>query len=127
MSIIDHDRGAHRFTTELDGNRAELDYTLAGGVMTITHTGVPPAIGGRGIAAELMEAALSAARESGWSVNPACSYAKTYLERHPHGSKQPQGSTPPQVADKQHLDELLDEALEESFPASDPPAVSGTS
>jgi uncharacterized protein len=139
MSIIEHDRGAHRFTTEVDGNRAQLDYTLADGVMTITHAGVPPAIGGRGIAAELMEAALSAARESGWSVNPACSYAKTYLERHPQGSEQPPGSeqprgskqppepTPPQGSDKQHVDELLDEALEESFPASDPPAVSGTS
>jgi uncharacterized protein len=118
MSIINHDRSAHRFTTEVDGNRAELDYTLADGVMTITHTGVPPAIGGRGIAAELMEAALSAARDAGWSVNPACSYAKSYLDKHPQG---------PKASDKQHVDELLDEALEESFPASDPPAVSGIS
>lgn len=28
------------------------------------------------------------------------------------------------AAEKAHLDELLDEALEESFPASDPPAMS---
>jgi predicted GNAT family acetyltransferase len=120
MSTVNHDRGAHRFTAEVDGNRAELDYTLAGGVMTITHTGVPPAIGGRGIAAKLMEAALNAAREAGWSVNAACSYAKSYLERHPQGAKHSRES------DKQHVDELLDEALEESFPASDPPAVSGS-
>jgi predicted GNAT family acetyltransferase len=111
MSTINHDAGAHRFSTEVDGSRAELEYTLADGVMTITHTQVPPAIGGRGIAAELMEAALSAARTSSWSVNPACSYAKSYLAKHP------------QASDKQHLDELLDEALEESFPASDPPSV----
>ena len=115
MSIIHHDRGAHRFTTEVDASRAELDYTLADGVMTITHTGVPPAIGGRGIAAELMEAALSAARAAGWSVNPACSYAKSYMEKHPQGS------------DAQHVDELLDEALEESFPASDSPSVGRSS
>jgi uncharacterized protein len=115
MSTMNHDRGAHRFTTEVDGNRAELDYTLADGVMTITHTRVPPAIGGRGIAAELMEAALSAARAAGWSVNPACSYAKSYLAKHP------------QESDKQHVDALLDEALEETFPASDPPAVGGSS
>jgi predicted GNAT family acetyltransferase len=121
MSIINHDEGAHRFTTEVDGSRAELDYTLAGGVMTITHTGVPPAIGGRGIAAELMEAALSAARAAGWSVNPACSYAKSYMEKHPQRSKHPQAS------DAQHVDELLDEALEESFPASDSPSVGRTS
>jgi predicted GNAT family acetyltransferase len=115
MSTVRHDPGAHRFTTEVDGNRAELDYTLADGVMTITHTRVPPAIGGRGIAAELMEAALSAARAAGWSVNPACSYAKSYLAKHPQGS------------DKQHVDELLDEALDESFPASDSPSVGGSS
>ena len=29
--------------------------------------------------------------------------------------------------DKQHMDELLDEALDESFPASDSPSVGGTS
>jgi hypothetical protein len=28
-----------------------------------------------------------------------------------------------QAPDKKHMDELLDEALEESFPASDPPSV----
>jgi predicted GNAT family acetyltransferase len=138
MSTIDHDRAAHRFTTEVDGNRAELDYTLADAVMTITHTRVPPAIGGRGIAAELMEAALSAARTSGWTVNPACSYAKAYLEKHPQGPRQPQGSTQPRESthahgsdppgsDARHIDELLDEALEETFPASDSLSVGGSS
>jgi predicted GNAT family acetyltransferase len=121
MSTIDHDTGRARFTTEVDGNHAQLDYTLADGVMTITHTRVPPAIGGRGIAAQLMEAALSAARAAGWSVNPACSYAKAYLEKHPQGPTVAQGS------DKQHVDALLDEALEESFPASDSPTVGGIS
>ena len=120
MSSISHDPGAHRFSTEVDGSHAELDYTLADGVMTITHTRVPPAIGGRGVAAQLMEAALSAARAAGWSVNPACSYAKSYLEKHP------QQATDAQASDKQHVDELLDEALDESFPASDSPAVSGS-
>ena len=121
MSTISHDAGAHRFTTEVDGSHAELDYTLAAGVMTITHTRVPPAIGGRGIAAQLMEAALSAARAAGWSVNPACSYAKAYLEKHPQGWMHAPGSN------KQHIDELLDEALDESFPASDSPSVGGSS
>ncbi len=115
MNIIDHDPAAHQFSTQVDGHRAELDYTVADGVMTITHTGVPPAIGGRGVAAELMRAALKVAGERGWSVNPACSYAAAYLRKHAPAH------------DKRHTDELLDEALEESFPASDSPSVGGSS
>jgi hypothetical protein len=114
MSTISHDQKTNQFWTEVDGHRAELDYTAADGVMTITHTRVPQAIGGRGIAAELMRAALSVAADRGWSINPACSYAAAYMR------KQSQ-------ADKKHIDELLDEALEETFPASDPPAVGGSS
>ena len=115
MSDISHDQSAHRFTVEVDGNRAQLDYTLAGGVMTITHTRVPPTIRGRGIAAELMDAALKLARATGWSVNPACSYAAAYMAKHG------------QDGGRQHREDLLDEALEESFPASDSPAVGGAS
>ncbi len=114
-SLIRHDPQAQQFTTEVEGSRAHLDYTLTDGVMTITHTRVPPAIGGRGIAAKLMAAALSAARDAGWSVNPACSYAKAYMDKLARGR------------DKQHMDELLDEALDESFPASDSPSVGGSS
>ncbi len=65
MSTISHDQDGKRFTTEVDGQHAELDYTVADGVMTITHTRVPREIGGRGIAAELMRAALQVAAERG--------------------------------------------------------------
>jgi predicted GNAT family acetyltransferase len=122
MSTISHDKDANQFTTEVDGYRAELDYTVANGVMTITHTRVPQEIGGRGIAAELMRAALSVAADRGWSINPACSYAAAYMRKHSQASDKSA-----QAADKKHIDELLDEALEETFPASDPPAVGGSS
>jgi hypothetical protein len=116
MISIDHDTAAHRFSTTVDGLRAVLDYTLAAGVMTITHTEVPPAIEGRGIAAQLTRKALDTAREHGWRVVPACSYAAAYLAKHPLDDN----------GRKQHQSDLLDEALEESFPASDPPAVSNS-
>jgi len=59
---IHHDAGTQQFRVDVDGHRGELDYTLHAGVMTLTHTGVPPPIGGRGIAAELTRAALDTAR-----------------------------------------------------------------
>jgi len=117
MIEIKHDSIAHRFSTLVDGERAVLDYTLAADVMTITHTEVPGPIEGRGIAAELTRQALAAARERGWRVVPACSYAAAYIARHPLDAE----------GRKQHESDLLDEALDESFPASDPPAVGDSS
>lgn len=80
---IQHDRSAHRFLTEVDGAQCVLDYSLASAVMTITHTGVPSAVGGRGIASALVQAAMEVARAEGWKVVPACSYAAMWMRRHP--------------------------------------------
>ncbi|KZC43558.1 MULTISPECIES: GNAT family N-acetyltransferase [Rhodanobacter] len=80
---IQHDRLAHRFETRVDGELCLLDYTLATGVMTITRTEVPAVVGGRGIAAALVQEALAAARAEGWKVVPACSYAAAWMQRHP--------------------------------------------
>ncbi|MDE2306976.1 MAG: N-acetyltransferase [Xanthomonadaceae bacterium] len=81
--IIQHERSAHRFAAQVDGMPCVLDYRLAAGVMTITHTGVPPEVGGRGIASALAQAALDAARAEGWKVVPACSYVAAWMARHP--------------------------------------------
>lgn len=80
---IQHDRVAHRFETREEDMPCLLEYTLADGVMTITHTGVPAAVGGRGIAAALVQEALETARAEGWKVVPACSYAAVWMQRHP--------------------------------------------
>lgn len=80
---IQHDPVAEVFTTTVDGVEARLVYHLADGWMVITHTGVPDAIGGRGIAGELVRAAFEHARAQGWNVRPACSYAAAWVERHP--------------------------------------------
>lgn len=78
-----HEPDARRFALELDGHLAVLEYTLEGQRLTITHTGVPGAIGGRGIAARLVEAAALHARGSGLRVRPACSYAADWFGKHP--------------------------------------------
>ncbi|WP_193725926.1 GNAT family N-acetyltransferase [Xanthomonas arboricola] len=78
----DHDSAQQRFSVDTDGQRAELAYRVEGGRMTITHTQVPDAIAGRGIAAVLVEAALAYARAQDYRVVPACSYAGAYIRRH---------------------------------------------
>lgn len=80
---VRHDPDRRRFSARLDGQEAELVYALRNGRMVIEHTGVPDAIGGRGVAAVLVKAALDHARGQGWRVVPACSYSAAYVQRHP--------------------------------------------
>jgi uncharacterized protein len=80
---IRHLAANHRFETTVDGFTCELDYSLRDNIMTITHTGVPSEVGGRGIAGELVRTAFEAARSAGWKVVPACSYAQVWIKRHP--------------------------------------------
>ena len=80
---IEHRPAEGRFQTLVDGERCEADYRLHDGVMTITHTGVPHRLEGRGIAGALVQAALDHARHQGLKVEPLCSYARAYMRRHP--------------------------------------------
>lgn len=80
---VHHNPDARRLHTRVEGHEAELRYSLRDGRMVIDHTGVPDAIGGRGIAGILVKAALDLARARGWRVVPACSYSAAYVQRHP--------------------------------------------
>jgi len=81
--VIHHDAAAQQFLVEVDGHRAELDYVVEAGVLRIVHTGVPPAIGGRGLAGNLVRNAVAFARAQGYKVRPDCSYAAAWFQRHP--------------------------------------------
>ncbi len=83
MARIQHDSAARRFAVDADGHQGHVEYELGDGVMTITHTIVPAAIGGRGIAGDLVQAALDHARGNGLKVAPQCSYADDWMRKHP--------------------------------------------
>lgn len=80
---IEHVPARGRFQAIVDGQTCVCAYRLADGVMELTHTGVPRAVEGRGIAAALVAAALAHARANGLKVRPACSYVRAYMRRHP--------------------------------------------
>ena len=73
----------HRFLYVEHGHEAELVYRARDGVLTLVHTGVPDALGGRGIGGRLVQAAIDRARSRGELVVPSCPYAKAWLEKHP--------------------------------------------
>ncbi len=84
---VTHNAARQRFEATIDGQLCVADYQLRGNVIWMTHTGVPSAVGGRGIAAELVRAALAWAEESDYRVEPACSYVEVYMRRHPETHK----------------------------------------
>jgi predicted GNAT family acetyltransferase len=83
MLDVVHNAAASRFEVIVDGVLCVLEYSLHDGVMTITLTGVPEAVGGRGIAGALATTAFEAARREGWRVVPACAYVEAWIKRHP--------------------------------------------
>ena len=83
---IEHLPEHGRFQTRIDDRLCVADYRLADGVMTVTHTEVPPALQGRGIAAALVQALLDHAGAQRLKVRPLCSYARAYMRRHPESA-----------------------------------------
>lgn len=75
-------RAASRFEAELDGQLAIIEYTLHDGVLTLTHTEVPPAFQGKGVASRLIGFALAAARQDALKVVPQCPMVGSYMQRH---------------------------------------------
>lgn len=73
---ITFDPAACRSEAYIDGAQVgECEYIDDGGVWTITHIGVRPEFGGRGIARMLVEKVIEEARAHQVQLRPLCSYA----------------------------------------------------
>ena len=80
---IKHQAENSRFTVEVDGYTARVDYKIGNGALDIRHTIVPKEIGGRGIASALVKAAADYAVEHNLKPVATCSYAVVWFKRHP--------------------------------------------
>jgi len=72
-----------RFELEQDGQLAYLEYTLAGDVLGLMHSEVPPELRGHGVASSLAHTALEWAPENGKKVDVICPLVEEYIARHP--------------------------------------------
>ncbi len=73
MSEVVDNRAAERFEVVDDGHVAELVYHLHGTRLTLIHTEVPEALGGRGLGGLLVRAALERARREHLTIVPKLS------------------------------------------------------
>jgi uncharacterized protein len=75
---------ASRFEISEDGTLAGFaEYELSGDTIDFVHTEVDPAFGGRGLAGQLVAAALTDARRRGLAVLPHCPYVRKVIADHP--------------------------------------------
>jgi predicted GNAT family acetyltransferase len=80
---VKHDEKANRYSAVVDGYESVCDYLPSGaGVLTFTHTYVPPELRGRGIADELVRHALDDVLARGLKVVPSCWFVRAYIDRH---------------------------------------------
>src|SRR5215831_12008583 len=73
---------SNRFELDVDGHTAASYYRLAPGVITFTHTEVPPELEGHGVGSRLVRGALESARAQGLKVVPQCPFVAAYMAKH---------------------------------------------
>lgn len=80
-----HEDGAGEYHAHVPGSDAvgRLTWVERGESRVAEHTLVPPAIGGRGVAAALVQEMIKDARAEGFTIVPQCSYVEAQFKRHP--------------------------------------------
>ena len=80
---VTDNRDRSRYELMVDGHTAFAAYKIDDDVITFTHTVVPPALEGRGIASRLILFALTDVRDRGLSVIAQCPFVAVYIRKHP--------------------------------------------
>lgn len=78
-----HDTDRSCFKIVSDSHTAVLDYRQDGKTILFLHTGVPPALEGRGLGSKLAKAGLDYARANQLKVQSWCWFVDKYIDRHP--------------------------------------------
>ena len=80
--MITNNQLAERFEIACGKDVAFLEYIVTGGLMTLVHTEVPEALGGKGLGGKLVKFALEHAKQNKLSVVAQCEFAQSYIKRH---------------------------------------------
>ena len=78
-----HNAAEGRFELRIGGELCLLNYRRSAGKLVIYHTEVPQPFEGRGLAERMTRAALDFARSENLQVEPRCSYASYFMQKHP--------------------------------------------
>lgn len=81
--VVERADAHHRYEILVDGKRAGVaEYRDLGDQRVFFHTEVDDAYAGQGLAAQLVQQALTDTRASGKRIVPACPYVAKFVKRH---------------------------------------------
>jgi predicted GNAT family acetyltransferase len=83
MTEVTDNAALSRYEMVVDGVTAFVTYTQQAGRLTLVHTEVPKALGGRGIGSSLATAVLEHVRSRGLRIVPECEFIAAFIQRHP--------------------------------------------
>ncbi len=83
MTEVTDNAALGRYEMAIDGVTAFVSYTRHGDRLTLMHTEVPQALGGRGVGSSLATAVLEDVRNRGLGVVPECEFMAAFIKRHP--------------------------------------------
>ncbi len=81
-----HNADECKYEFHIDGHIAYITYNDINGNMHLTHTIVPDALAGKGLARTLLEAVLEEIKKDGKKAVAKCSYIVKYQEKNPDKS-----------------------------------------
>jgi hypothetical protein len=81
--VISENKERKRFEAVVDGETARIEYIRAEDKMYLTHTEVPKALEGKGVASAMAKLVLHQIKDEGLFLVPLCPFIAAYLKRHP--------------------------------------------
>lgn len=78
---VRHNVAGNCYEALVKNERCVAEYVMNEGRLIFTHTFVPSALRGQGIAEQIIRYALDDARSKGLKVTPACSYVARFIDR----------------------------------------------
>lgn len=78
-----HNTGKKQFEIQIGDLVAMVKYVLRPNEIVFTHTEVPEAFEGNGVAGKIARVAIEYAQAEGLRIRPLCPYMSAYIKRHP--------------------------------------------
>lgn len=82
--LIEHNKIAEYFFTNIDDKQAKMDYRVYsnGKILDYYSTFVPPELRGQHIASRIVKCALEYAKENNYKVIPSCPFVENFINTH---------------------------------------------